>query len=111
MTEQKQDEAIAFTRDGKSVLVGSEGVHSAVYRIALPAEAIAADVAVAAPTTRPTTKPVPASSALASLECPRPHRTAPASSAVGEYLARCDIGRVVARRSTSASRVLGSCGS
>ncbi len=43
VTEQRQDEAIAFTRDGKSVLVGSEGVHSAVYRIALPAEAIAAD--------------------------------------------------------------------
>jgi hypothetical protein len=59
VTEQRQDEAIAFTRDGKSVLVGSEGVHSAVYRIALPAEAIAADAALATPTTRPTTKPVP----------------------------------------------------
>jgi hypothetical protein len=62
VTEQRQDEAIAFTRDGKSVLVGSEGVHSAVYRIALPAEAIAADAAPntpPTPTTRPTTKPVP----------------------------------------------------
>ena len=59
VTEQKQDEAIAFARDGKSVLVGSEGVHSAVYRIALPAEAIAADAALATPTTRPTTKPDP----------------------------------------------------
>jgi hypothetical protein len=61
VTEQKQDEAIAFTRDGKSVLVGSEGVHSAVYRIALPADAIAADAASATPTptARPTTKPVP----------------------------------------------------
>jgi hypothetical protein len=62
VTEQRQDEAIAFTRDGKSVLVGSEGVHSAVYRIALPAAAIAADAASNTPpppTTRPTTKPVP----------------------------------------------------
>ena len=37
VTEQQQDEAIAFTRDEKSVLVGSEGVHSGVYRIGLPA--------------------------------------------------------------------------
>jgi len=59
VTEQKQDEAIAFTRDGKFVLVGSEGVHSAVYRIALPADAIAADAAVATPTTRPATRPAP----------------------------------------------------
>lgn len=60
VTEQRQDEAIAFTRDGKSVLVGSEGVHSAVYRIALPADAIAADAAAGGtPTSRPTTKPVP----------------------------------------------------
>ena len=58
VTEQRQDEAIAFTRDGKSVLVGSEGVHSAVYRIALPAEAIAADAA-ATGTPKPTTGPVP----------------------------------------------------
>ena len=43
-----------------AVLVGSEGVHSAVYRIALPAEAIAADAAAAGtPTSRPTNKPVP----------------------------------------------------
>jgi hypothetical protein len=60
VTEQRQDEAIAFTRDGKSVLVGSEGMHSGVYRIALPAEAIAADAAAGGtPTSRPTTKPVP----------------------------------------------------
>jgi hypothetical protein len=60
VTEQRQDEAIAFTRDGKSVLVGSEGVHSAVYRIALPAAAIAADAAAGGtPAPRPTTKPVP----------------------------------------------------
>jgi hypothetical protein len=78
--EQKQDEAIAFTRDGKSVLVGSEGVHSAVYRIALPADAIAADAALAP--ARPTTKPVPtapASPAVSSFEAPAPE---PASSAL-----------------------------
>ena len=77
VTEQRQDEAIAFTRDGKSVIVGSEGVHSAVYRIALPAEAIAADAAAGAtpttgpvptaqPTLKPTASPTPASSALVS---------------------------------------------
>ena len=72
VTEQRQDEAIAFTRDGKSVLVGSEGVHSAVYRIALPAEAIAADAALATPTTS-----LPTSSV--SFESPA---AAPASSAL-----------------------------
>ena len=72
VTEQRQDEAIAFTRDGKSVLGGSEGVHSAVYRIALPAEAIAADAALATPTTS-----LPTSSV--SFESPA---AAPASSAL-----------------------------
>lgn len=33
---QRQDEAIAFTRDGTAVLVGSEGEHSLVYRVPLP---------------------------------------------------------------------------
>ena len=42
VTEQRQDEGIAFTRDQKSVLVGSEGVHSGVYRIALPPGAVGA---------------------------------------------------------------------
>jgi hypothetical protein len=60
VTEQQQDEGIAFTRDGKSILVDSEGKYTAVYRIALPAEAIAADAAAGGtPTSRPTTKPVP----------------------------------------------------
>jgi hypothetical protein len=36
---QPQDEAIAFTRDGASALVGSEGLHSAVFRVALPGPA------------------------------------------------------------------------
>jgi hypothetical protein len=60
VTEQQQDEGIAFTRDGKSVLVDSEGQHTAVYQLPLPAAAIAADVAAGGtPTSRPTTKPVP----------------------------------------------------
>jgi hypothetical protein len=60
VTEQRQDEGVAFTRDGKSILIDSEGVHSAVYRIALPADAIAADVAAGGTSApRPTTKPVP----------------------------------------------------
>ncbi len=36
---QPQNEAITFARDGASVLVGSEGLHSAVYAVALPAVA------------------------------------------------------------------------
>jgi hypothetical protein len=42
---QKQDEAITFTRDGSSVLVGSEGLHSAVYSVAFPSVAVAASSA------------------------------------------------------------------
>jgi hypothetical protein len=59
--EQQQDEGIAFTRDGASILVDSEGQHTAVYQLPLPVEAIAADAALTAPipTTRPTTKPIP----------------------------------------------------
>lgn len=59
--EQQQDEGIAFTRDGTSILVDSEGQHTAVYQLPLPAEAIAADAALTAPTptSRPTTKPIP----------------------------------------------------
>jgi hypothetical protein len=60
VTEQQQDEGIAFTRDGKSILIDSEGQHTAVYQLPLPPEAIAADAAAGgAPPARPTTKPVP----------------------------------------------------
>ena len=65
--EQHQDGAIAFTRDGRSVIVGSEGVHSAVYEVALPAAALAASpppppsptptVVVKKPSPTPTPKP------------------------------------------------------
>jgi len=37
---QQQGEAATFTRDGKSLLVGSEGVHSQVWRVPLPASAL-----------------------------------------------------------------------
>jgi hypothetical protein len=57
VTEQRQDEGIAFTRDGKSILVDSEGKGLAVYRIPLPAEALAADAAGGAPTPTPTPRP------------------------------------------------------
>ena len=58
--EQQQDEGIAFTRDGKSILVDSEGKHTAVYQLPLPADAITADAAAGgAPPAKPTTKPVP----------------------------------------------------
>jgi hypothetical protein len=42
---QRQNESISFTRDGSAVLVGSEGVHSSVYRVRLPASS-----ALSAPT-------------------------------------------------------------
>ena len=88
VTEQRQDEAIAFTRDGKSVLVGSEGVHSGVYRIALPAEAIAADAAATdtptpttgpVPTVRPTVKPT-VSSTPTPTKPPSPQNSSPATT-------------------------------
>lgn len=37
---QPQGEAATFTRDGKSLLVGSEGVHSQVWHVPLPASAL-----------------------------------------------------------------------
>jgi hypothetical protein len=101
VTEQQQDEAIAFTRDEKSVLVGSEGVHSSVYRIGLPAGAVGA--APPPPTPTPTPKPTPtkpstpsptpsakptppASSATAPPTSTPPVTSAPASSAAAEPL-------------------------
>jgi hypothetical protein len=62
VTGQQQDEGIAFTRDGKSIVIDSEGKNTAVYRIPLPAEAIAADAAgggAPTPAPRPTIKPKP----------------------------------------------------
>jgi len=101
VTEQQQDEAIAFTRDEKSVLVGSEGVHSGVYRIALPSGAVGVTTPTPTPTQAPTpsatpakpsthsptpsTKPTPpASSATAPSTRSPPVASAPASSAAAE---------------------------
>ena len=73
VTEQQQDEAIAFTRDEKSVLVGSEGVHSGVYRVALPAGAVGPTTATPTPTPTPTHAPTPsATPAKPSTHSPTP---------------------------------------
>lgn len=57
---QRQNESIAYTPDGAAVLVGSEGVHSLVYRVALPAAA----------TQAPTQPPAQTSIATASSAAP-----------------------------------------
>jgi hypothetical protein len=59
--EQRQNEGIAFTRDGRSVIVDSEGVHSAVYQVAVPAAASAA-VSSQPALSMPVTSPAPAPS-------------------------------------------------
>ncbi|MFI6738740.1 hypothetical protein ACIBI9_37945 [Nonomuraea sp. NPDC050451] len=51
MPELKQAESIAYTADGKSLLTGTEGPRSPVYRVTIPAAA------------RPTTAPSPTSAA------------------------------------------------
>jgi len=68
---QSQAEAIAFSRDGASVLVGSEGLHSTVYRVALPAAATEA-AATAAATTAPASAvaSAPATSTTSALPTP-----------------------------------------
>jgi hypothetical protein len=58
---QKQNESIAYTADGSSLLVGSEGVHSTVYRVTLPATQTQAP----AQTQTPTQAPSPAQSSPA----------------------------------------------
>jgi hypothetical protein len=59
--EQRQNEGIAFTRDGRSVIVDSEGAHSAVYQVAVPAAASAA-VSSQPALSMPVTSPAPAPS-------------------------------------------------
>lgn len=54
----RQAEAIAYSRDGSSVLVGGEGAHSVVYRVPAPAGGLrptsaAQSAAVASPATEP----------------------------------------------------------
>ncbi|WP_343953727.1 hypothetical protein [Nonomuraea longicatena] len=53
MPQLKQAESITFTPDGTSLLVGSEGVNSPVYRVPVPARALS----------KPTASPKPAASA------------------------------------------------
>ncbi|GAA3020641.1 hypothetical protein [Streptosporangium longisporum] len=42
MPDLEQAESIAYTRDGRSLLTGTEGNHSPVYRVPLPATVLAA---------------------------------------------------------------------
>lgn len=37
---QRQGESATFSRDGRALLVGSEGLHSEVWKVALPADAV-----------------------------------------------------------------------
>jgi hypothetical protein len=92
---QQQDEAICFTRDGSSVLVGSEGLHSKVYRVAVPPGAS-------------TTTPA-ASEAASVSPSPSPSGRRPGSSTLRRPLAigavvvalGCGIAVFVLRRSRS----------
>ncbi|WP_433515020.1 hypothetical protein ACQP2T_05070 [Nonomuraea sp. CA-143628] len=59
MPELKQAESIAYTRDGKSLLTGSEGVRSPVYQVALPAAALPATTPSSSPPHRPKTTASP----------------------------------------------------
>ncbi|MFG1707528.1 hypothetical protein ACFLIM_30430 [Nonomuraea sp. M3C6] len=59
MPELKQAESIAYTRDGKALLTGSEGLKSPVYRVALPDRA----QPTATPSPAATKKSAPASQA------------------------------------------------
>jgi DNA-binding beta-propeller fold protein YncE len=70
MPELKQAESIAYTRDGKNLLTGSEGVRSPVYQVALPAAALPAAGPSSSPTHRskatvsPSARPVAAAKGL-----------------------------------------------
>ncbi|GLW97472.1 hypothetical protein [Microtetraspora sp. NBRC 16547] len=48
MPPLKQAESIAYTRDGKALLTGSEGVHSPVYLVPLPARATSVSASASA---------------------------------------------------------------
>ncbi|QYC45340.1 hypothetical protein Nocox_38950 [Nonomuraea coxensis DSM 45129] len=62
MPQLEQAESIAFTADGTALLTGSEGVRSPLYRVPLPARAVAAASPSATPT--PTPSPAKAESSL-----------------------------------------------
>ncbi|GAA2285646.1 hypothetical protein GCM10010149_34480 [Nonomuraea roseoviolacea subsp. roseoviolacea] len=69
MPELDQAESITYTADGRSVLVGSEGVSSPVYRVPLPAEALRGVKASARPSATPSAR---ASQRAARTASPRP---------------------------------------
>jgi hypothetical protein len=109
VAEQRQDEGIAFTRDGKSVLVDSEGKYLAVYRVALPAAALAADAATAGtPTPRPTATSAPPSAPVSTalpsssgLNSPAPATSALVSTLPGPAAAASSGGRELQDSTTS----------
>lgn len=57
MPELKQAESIAFTADGRALLVGSEGPASPVYRVPLPEGALQAGRPADRPTGQPAERP------------------------------------------------------
>ncbi|MEV6158730.1 hypothetical protein AB0L53_51235 [Nonomuraea sp. NPDC052129] len=65
MPELKQAESIAYTRDGKSLLTGSEGVRSPVYQVALPTAALPAATPSSSPSHRPKTTASPSARPVA----------------------------------------------
>jgi hypothetical protein len=85
---QFQGESVAVTADGRSVLAGSEGPDSEVWRVPLPESALAQ--------VTPTTRPLPATPAPAAGQ--GPGRGATPLVVAGALLAVVAAGAVVARR-------------
>ncbi|MEV1244622.1 hypothetical protein [Nonomuraea sp. NPDC049750] len=65
MPELKQAESITYTRDGRSLLTGSEGVRSPVYQVALPAAALPVATPSGSPSHRPKTTASPSARPVA----------------------------------------------
>ena len=105
---QPQNEAIAFDRGGDALLVGSEGSHSTVYRVALPwadqptaASAAASVPASSPPGSSPPGSSPPGSSTAASpapTGSPLPQAVMYALAALGVVLAGVLLAAIVIRR-------------
>jgi DNA-binding beta-propeller fold protein YncE len=100
---QRQDEAIAFTPDGKAVLVGSEGLHSTVYRVPLP------DIESAGPSRPSSTLPsAPARKSASSVTSDPATTTIELVVLVLPVIGAGLLGAYWRRRSRGRSRYLGS---
>ncbi len=100
---QRQGESLTWTLDGSAILVGSEGGRSAVWRVPVPEEAVAAGADVsepAAPQATPSARPSgePSSAATTSSSGQSPWLVALLGIALGGGL-----GLVVSRRRRSRS--------